>query len=99
MLPADATRVLMARGCVLPPTRNFTTSYISLAPMMLTTGISLPCASIMTARTAPLKGVKLLTASPSAPVKKPLLLAMSEPSSAKVFKVNTDFVAFFTQAG
>jgi hypothetical protein len=38
-------------------------------------------------------------ASPSVPVKKPLLLPMSEPSALKVFTVNTDFVAFFTQPG
>jgi hypothetical protein len=48
---------------------------------------------------APLNGEKLLTASPLLPVKKPLLLAIIEPSGAKVFKVNTDFVAFFTHEG
>ena len=51
------------------------------------------------AREAPLKGEKLLTASPFGPVKKPLLLAMSEPSAAKVFRVKTDFVAFLTHEG
>jgi hypothetical protein len=54
---------------------------------------------MMTACDAPLKGVKLLTASPLAPVKNPLLLAINEPSAAKVFRVNTDLVAFFTQLG
>jgi hypothetical protein len=54
---------------------------------------------MMMALEAPLKGEKLLTASPLEPVKKPLLLAISEPSAAKVFKVNTDLVAFFTQDG
>ena len=67
--------------------------------MMVLTGISLPAASMMTAREAPLKGVKLLMASPSVPVKKPLLLPMSEPSALNVFTVKTDFVAFFTQPG
>ena len=66
---------------------------------MLTTGISFPCESIITALEAPLNSVKLLTASPLLPMKKPLLLPMSEPSAANVFKVKTDFVAFFTQAG
>jgi hypothetical protein len=51
------------------------------------------------AREAPLKGEKLLTASPDGPVKKPLLLAISEPSAEKVLRVNTDFVAFFTHEG
>ena len=54
---------------------------------------------MITARWAPMNGVKLLTASPLAPMKKPLLLAISEPSAAKVFSVKTDFVAFFTQEG
>ena len=54
---------------------------------------------MMMARAAPLKGAKLLTASPLAPTKKPLLLAMRLPLSSKVFRVNTDFVAFFTQPG
>ena len=52
-----------------------------------------------TALEAPLNGEKLLTASPFVPMKKPLLLAISEPSAAKVFRVNTDFVAFLTQDG
>ena len=69
------------------------------APKILTTAASLPWASMMMARDAPLKGVKLLTASPLLPVKKPLLLAISEPSAEKVFRVNTDFVAFFTHDG
>jgi hypothetical protein len=46
-----------------------------------------------------LKGVKLLIASPLVPVKKPLLLAIKEPSAAKVFRVKTDLLAFFTQLG
>ena len=72
---------------------------MSLAPKMLTTAASLPWASMMMARDAPLKGVKLLTASPLLPVKKPLLLAISEPSAEKVFRVNTDFVAYLTHEG
>ena len=92
--------VAIVRGCDLfVATRNFTTSYISLAPMMVFTGISLPAASIMTALAAPLKGAKLLTASPSVPTKKPLVLPISVPSAPKVFTVKTDFVAFFTQLG
>ena len=51
------------------------------------------------AREAPLNGVKLLTASPFDPVKKPLLLAISEPSAAKVFRVKTLLVAFYTHDG
>jgi hypothetical protein len=46
-----------------------------------------------------LNGVKLLTASPFVPVKKPLLLAINCPSAEKVFSVNTDFEAFFTHEG
>ena len=66
---------------------------------MLSTAVSLPWASMTMALDAPLKGEKLLTASPFGPVKKPLLLAMSEPSAAKVFNVKTDFVAFLTHEG
>ena len=54
---------------------------------------------MITARAAALKGVKLLMASPLAPVKKPLLLAISEPSAENVFRVKTDLLAFFTQLG
>ena len=84
---------------VVPATRNFATSYISLAPIIPVTAISLPAASIITARAAPLNGVKLLMASPLLPVKKPLLLAINDPSAAKVFSVNTDLLAFFVQLG
>jgi hypothetical protein len=70
-----------------------------LAPIIALTAISLPEASMITARAAPLKGVKLLMASPLLPVKKPLLLAINEPSAAKVFRVNTDLLAFFAQLG
>ena len=52
-----------------------------------------------TADEAPLNGEKLLTASPCSPVKNPLVLPMSVPSAANVFKVNTDLVAFFVQLG
>ena len=66
---------------------------------MHSTGISLPWASMTTAEEAPLKGLKLLTPSPCSPVKNPQVLPMSDPSAAKVFTVNTDFVAFLTQPG
>jgi hypothetical protein len=51
------------------------------------------------AREAPLKGLKLLMASPCSPTKKPVLLPVSVPSAAKVFSVNTDFEAFFAHLG
>ena len=54
---------------------------------------------MMTALDAPLKGLKLLTASPCSPVKKPQELASSVPLSSNVLSVNTDFVAFFTHEG
>jgi hypothetical protein len=38
-------------------------------------------------------------ASPLLPVKIPLLLAIREPSAEKVFRVNTDLLAFFTHPG
>ena len=69
MLPTGAVALLTLSGWLLGLlTRNFTTSYMSLAPRMAVTWYSLPWASMMTARVAPLKGVKLLTASPLAPV-------------------------------
>ena len=47
----------------------------------------------------PLNGEKELTASPLVPVKKPFVLAMSEPSAENVFNVKTDLEAFFTHPG
>jgi hypothetical protein len=54
---------------------------------------------MMTAFEAPLNGEKELTASPLVPVKKPFVLAMSEPSAENVFNVKTDLEAFFTHPG
>ena len=53
---------------------------MSLAPKMQSTFISLPEASMITALDAPLKGEKLLIASPSVPTKNPLVLPISDPS-------------------
>ena len=72
---------------------------MSLAPKMQSTFISLLEASMITALDAPLKGEKLLIASPFVPTKNPLVLPISAPSCEKVLTVNTDFVAFFTHEG
>ena len=48
-----------------------------------------------TAEEAPLKGVKLLTASPSVAGEEAVAAHSSVPSASNVFRVNTDFVAFF----
>ena len=99
-LPSAALAAAMAKGAVdLASTLNLATSYVLFAPMMLATGISLPFVSMTTALAAPLKGAKLLRASPCSPTKNPLELAIRLPSASNVLRVNTAFAAFFTQPG
>ena len=66
---------------------------------MQSTVISFPEASMTTALDAPLKGEKLLIASPFVPMKNPLVLPIRDPSLENVLTVKTDFDAFFTHDG
>ena len=51
----------------------------------------------MMARWAPLKGAKVLMASPLDPTKNPVLLESKEPSAEKVFRVSIDFTSLEAQ--
>ena len=75
------------------------TSYSSLAPIRLSTSYLLPLASTTTAEAAPTKGAHELTATPSAPTKKPRVVAFIVPFLSNVVSVNTALAAFFTAEG